>query len=253
MAPDRKECWSDWLTGWAYQYQQVAEPYQELLDDTIGMIQIKPESHLVDIGCGSGALLDRTLHYFGDSITSFTAADCNVFALDRAKKLVESKYPNHAGGGRYETVDISHGFNLEKENSVDLAISGLALQYAEHFDGEKWTRQAYQNLLSDIWKTLKPGGQLVYSVNVPSPDSKLIAKRSLKAIFLSWKVLVNIAAAIIMLRQTKPVREWAEKGRFHFLPIEEILPMLETAGFINLEYKLSYAGQAYVISAFKSE
>jgi hypothetical protein len=47
------------------------------------------------------------------------------------------------------------------------------------------------------------------------------------------------------------LRREARRGRFHFFPLAEIVQRLEWAGFREMRYRLSYAGQAYVISAQK--
>jgi hypothetical protein len=43
----------------------------------------------------------------------------------------------------------------------------------------------------------------------------------------------------------------ARRGRFHFLPLPQVAQMLERAGFRDFRARLSYADQAYLISAYK--
>jgi hypothetical protein len=45
----------------------------------------------------------------------------------------------------------------------------------------------------------------------------------------------------------------ARRGRFHFLPIEDILDRLRRVGFQEMQHQLSYAQQAYVVAARKAQ
>jgi hypothetical protein len=54
-----------------------------------------------------------------------------------------------------------------------------------------------------------------------------------------------------MLRYGSWLKREARQGRFHFLPWEQIEANLTRVGFIDLEHRLSYAKQAYVIRCRK--
>ncbi|HYV34608.1 MAG TPA: class I SAM-dependent methyltransferase, partial [Gemmataceae bacterium] len=43
----------------------------------------------------------------------------------------------------------------------------------------------------------------------------------------------------------------ARRGRFHYLPVEEIVKRLERAGFTAIEHRLSYVKQAYILRCQK--
>jgi len=55
-----------------------------------------------------------------------------------------------------------------------------------------------------------------------------------------------------MVAQARWLTEQANLGRFHYLPIEEVVSILEEAGFRNIQYKLTYAGLAWVVACEKS-
>ena len=97
-----------------------------------------------------------------------------------------------------------------------------------------------------------PGGRLVFSVNVPRPRFWAILWKSLSLAFRVSKpgrVLLN---TLQMLRYGRWLRREAKRGRFHYLPIEAIADRLHKAGFCDFRYRMSFAGQAYLVRACKS-
>jgi hypothetical protein len=49
-----------------------------------------------------------------------------------------------------------------------------------------------------------------------------------------------------MLRYGSWLKREARRGRFHYLPHEQVAEKLRAAGFGGVEHRLSFAGQAYV-------
>jgi hypothetical protein len=43
----------------------------------------------------------------------------------------------------------------------------------------------------------------------------------------------------------------ARQGRFHYLPLDAILAKLTAGGFMAIEHRRSYAGQAYLVRCRK--
>jgi hypothetical protein len=62
-------------------------------------------------------------------------------------------------------------------------------------------------------------------------------------------VLVN---AIKMQRTGRWLNREARRGRFLYFPNEEIAARLQRVGFQDLQHRLSYAGQAYVVAVHKA-
>src|SRR5207249_2139008 len=131
--------------------------------------------------------------------------------------------------------------------------SGLAIQYAESFSAlhGRWTADAYDHLLREVYRVLRPGGAFVFSVNVPEPAWVKIALYGLPGFFTSRKPLRLVKNAFRMLRYGSWLKREARRGRFHYLPAAAIADKLTAAGFVAVLSRLSFARQAYVLRCRK--
>jgi hypothetical protein len=101
---------------------------------------------------------------------------------------------------------------------------------------------------------LQPGGRFVFSVNVPEPSWGRVALSALRGQF-------RITGLLRRLRYLKRAwRMWkyggwlkreARKGRFHYLPLPVLVEKLRDTGFVDIEHRISYAGQAYLLRCWK--
>ena len=88
--------------------------------------------------------------------------------------------------------------------------------------------------------------ELVFSVNVPNPAWFRIAWLSLGEIRRHGRPVQFAKKAWRMLQYGRWLKREARKGRFHYLPASTIIQKLKTAGFTAIEYRLSYADQAFI-------
>ena len=141
------------------------------------------------------------------------------------------------------------------DESFDGVISGLSISYAESIDESTgaWTTTAYDRLLAEVHRVLKPGGRFVFSVNVPNPAWGKVAWRSLAAARKSDKPLKYLKKAWRMLRYGAWLKKEARKGRFHYLTADVISAKLAATGLTAIEHRLSYVGQAFIFLCRKPE
>jgi SAM-dependent methyltransferase len=249
-----EDLWTGKIVSFAYQYQKEARPFKEMMTDFARMITPKDSLSIMDIGCGSGRIIQLILDDIRLNPHSIAAIDISRHALNYAQKNI-SKF-HHTCPITFHQKDISSPecFFAWEESSFDLITAGLSLQYAQYWDTNKqqWTTAAYERVLSSIYKLLKPGGQFVFSVNTPNPDFSIIAKESKKEILTPWwKIPFRLLVALIMVWQGRKLTREADKGRFNYLPIEQVYHFLTEAGFKDIQYTLTYAGLAWVVSCKK--
>ncbi len=245
------DLWQKKIVTFAYQYQHEAKPYKELIQDFTSFLSLSGGEIVLDIGCGSGRIIQLVLEKSNGKIQEIWGLDHSVLVLKYAERNLKKTFPNLNDRIHFLEWNISEGLPFQLENYFDLVTAGLSIQYAQHWDGKKWTKEGYKKVLRDVFLALKPGGQFVFSVNVPNPDFSRVVKESRREIFLSWRFPLNILVSLIMLWQSKWLVEQTKIGRFHYLSIEEVMEMLKEANFINISYKLTYANLAWVVSCHK--
>jgi ubiquinone/menaquinone biosynthesis C-methylase UbiE len=254
MATAETNHWLDERCARAFWDQNQAIPYQELLRDTAAWMAPAQGENWLDLGCGAGRL-SAELYRLADGRVTITAMDCNP-ANDRAIDTLRQRlHPSpHADQLRYVVGNFSDGLPQFGDAAFDGVVSGLAISYAEWKDPTtgRYTDRAYNQLLAEIYRVLRPGGRLVFSVNVPRPAFWRILWKSLGAVWTISRPLRALRNGLRMQWYGHWLRRQASRGRFHYFPIEQIGARLEVAGFETWRYRLSYAGQAYLIEAQKA-
>lgn len=246
--------WTGKLVSFAYRYQGEAKPFKDMMAVFARMIDGSRHDCMMDVGCGGGRILRLIFEDLGFRPNYAVALDVSESALKYAQKSIE---PISNGTVEYFQRDISHPdcFNFCSPAKFDLITAGLSIQYAEDWNEERgaWTTRAYERVLNEIYRLLKPGGKFVFSVNTPNPDFSVIAEESKKEIFAKWwRAPFLLGVALIMVLQGKKLTRNANEGRFHYLPIEQVAAFLRQAGFGDIRHELTYAGLAWVVSCRKA-
>jgi ubiquinone/menaquinone biosynthesis C-methylase UbiE len=246
--------WLDERCARAFWDQHLAPPYQDLLRDTARWLEAEPGEHWLDLGCGAGHLTAALWQQTDGQLAEVVALDCspaNAGKVDKLRRhLITVPGPDRL---RFTIGNFSDGLPQFADNRFDGVVSGLAISYAEWRDPTtgQYTDFAYNRLLAELYRVLKPGGQLVFSVNVPAPRFWRILWKSLRTAFRLSKPGKSLLNGLRMQGYGHWLRRQAQRGRFHFLPIEQIEARLRRVGFVGVRHRLSYAGQAYVVAAHK--
>jgi len=246
--------WHNDETAQAFWDQHRALPYRELLADTIAWCEPAAGQSWLDLGCGGGHLLAGLWQASGGRVARIAAADCAAANQQAIEKLCGRLRPMpHAGQVTFAVVDFSHGLPQFSDVSFDGIVSGLAISYAESLDEctGRYTDAAYSRLYQEMYRVLKPSGRLVFSVNIPNPNFWKIVWRSFGRGVRFGKPLKTLKNVLAMQRHGGWLKREAKRGRFHFLPISGVFEQMRQAGFTQMEYKLSYADQAFVVRGFK--
>lgn len=244
--------WPDDRCAKAFWGQHDLPPYRRLLVDTLDWAAPAAGEAWLDLGCGGGALTRALWERTGGAVGRVVGADCaaaNAAAYDRLRAAL----PAAADRLAFVRHDFSAGLGPFPDGGFDHAVSGLAVSYAESFDpaAGRWTEAAYDRLLREVRRVLRPGGRFVFSVNVPDPSWGRVARASLLAALRTARPLRHLKRSWRMLRYGRWLTRAARSGRFHYLPHPAVAAKLAAAGFARVEHRLSYCDQAYLFRAVR--
>ncbi len=247
--------WPSAACAKAFWAQQDCQPYQQLLADTLDWADPGPGERWLDLGCGGGAVTRAIWERTSGSVGAIVGLDCAA-ANDLAyRRLRQDLGP--AATGRIEFVhhDFSSGLSQFPDEAFDRAVSGLSISYAESYDEAAgcWTTAAYDHILAEVWRVLRPGGRFVFSVNVPEPSWARVAWRSLPDLVGRGPTPQFLKRSWRMLRYGRWLKREARTGRFHYLPADDVTRRLAAAGFVSVAHRLSYCDQAFIFRAVKPE
>jgi SAM-dependent methyltransferase len=243
--------WIEAKCAKAFWGQHDLPPYKRLLADTVSWASPAPGEDWLDLGCGGGAISRELWQRTEGLIGTVTGVDCAAVNDQKYRDLRKTLQPSPGSRLRFVCHDFSAGPLPFEAGSFDHAVSGLSISYAESFDADTgtWTDKAYDYLLAEVKRVLRPGGRFVFSVNVPEPSWAKVAVLSLGSVFGAAKPLIALKKAGRMLRYGRWLKQEARRGRFHYLPAETVTAKLRAAGFTDIRHRLSYAKQAYVFRA----
>lgn len=245
--------WPDSKCAKAFWGQHDLPPYRRLLKDTVDWVAPKAGESWLDLGCGGGALTRAIWDASAGEVATLLGLDIAAVNADVYEQLRESLTPLPGERLQFLGHDFSVGLSPLSDESFDGVVSGLSISYAQSFDEAtgRWTSTAYDRLLDEVFRVLRPGGRFVFSVNVPHPSWRKIAWMSLAEARRVRKPLRYLKKSWRMLRYGAWLKAEARSGRFHYFPAEEVTDKLAWAGFSSVEHRRCYAGQAFLFRCHK--
>jgi ubiquinone/menaquinone biosynthesis C-methylase UbiE len=245
--------WHDRACARAFSGQHEIPPYRQLLQHTAAWLEPRPGDRWLDLGCGSGQLTHALWALSEGQLEEVVALDCaasNQRAVDRLKASLPAPC---RGRLRFVHANFSAGLGSWETDHFDGVVSGLAIHYAESYSQERgrWTTDAYDHLLTEVFRVLRPGGGFVFSVMVPKPACGKLALATLGGILQAPRPSRFLKSAWRMWRYASWLKREARRGRFHYLPLPSVLSRLQRVGFDSVQHRLSYADQAFLFRCRK--
>jgi SAM-dependent methyltransferase len=250
----RLNYWPDSACARAFWGQQELPPYQQLLADTSAWLSPRAGERWLDLGCGCGKLTEALWHNSQGTVKEIVGLDCaaeNALAFQALRGRAHLRAADERI--RFVHGDFSSGLRRWESGRFNGIVSGLAIQYAESYSPilGRWTTEAYDRLLADVHRLLGAGGAFIFSVNVPEPSFGKVALFSIWGAFEARQVVRYTERAFRMWRYGAWLKREARHGRFHYLPLPTVIRKLLSAGFTDIEHRLTFAGQAYLIRCRK--
>ncbi|HXG11020.1 MAG TPA: methyltransferase domain-containing protein [Gemmataceae bacterium] len=245
--------WPESRCAKAFWSQQELLPYRQLLADTSDWLDPRPGERWLDLGCGSGRLTRTLWDKSGGTLAELIALDCAQANAKSVQALRTALQPSPGDRLRFIHADFSEGLAGWGDDHFDGVVSGLAIQYAEFYSAQHgcWTVEAYNRLLAEVHRVLRPGGRFIFSVNVPEPSWGKVALHALPGLLFAPRLTRFLKNCLRMWCYGYWLKREARRGRFHYLPREAVVAKLIAVGFGGIEHRLSFAGQAYIFRCRK--
>lgn len=235
--------------GSIYPYLEDATPYKRLIAQVGDFITVLPGEDWLDLGTGSGAIVELIWRESGGEVGKITALDLTEVMLNHLKKKVKNFSPAPRGD-QIELVQHNLSNKLPfKDESYNGVVSNLVLPYIETHENRSG-EDALRAVLTEAARVLKSGGQFVWS----SPKEGV---QFFKVFMAAWRELIdprkyyNLFYGPAILRYALKIQKRGKLGTYHFLSEEKIRTLMLEAGFENIETAYSFAGQALVIKGIK--
>lgn len=244
--------WADSACAKAFWRQQDLPPYRKLLADTVAWLEPRAGERWLDLGCGCGQLTRALWLQSAGALAEIVGLDCAAVNERAYRKLRANLYPPPLDRIHFIGADFSAGLPRWEDNYFDGVVSGLAIPYAESYSeaSGQWTTEAYDRVVAEVARVLRPGGRFVFSTNVPDPCWLWVAVKSLAGFFQRNPFRFLKTAGRIWSYGNWLKRE-SRRGRFHYLPVKAVADKLGQVGLVAIEHRLSFAGQAYVFRCRK--
>ncbi len=258
---DLRSFWSDYLLGrdrkLGIELMTATSAYRKLMSLQVERLALRPDDHIVDFGSGAG---DFPLHLAetapSDAGFHLTEVDFVTEALSRGRARLASHVHAPAVFASSQSVaanlDISDGRGVPLASGVaDAALLSLLISYLSDAKA----------LIAEVARTLRPGGRIVLSSLGRDAD---ISKIYVDGIAELPPDRVRDLFGEDGMRKFAELQRWflsdaaklldlEEEGRFRFFDGDELIELVEAAGFDDVQSELAFGDppQAVVISGIR--
>jgi ubiquinone/menaquinone biosynthesis C-methylase UbiE len=107
---NRKSYWRHYLVGegnlLGFDIMAMADEYQQLMDDQLRALDLRPRDRLLDLGGGTGNFVDHLLHSGIELPAHITIADLVPDAMQQARQKLTPQYAADAAQGRLDLLAL---------------------------------------------------------------------------------------------------------------------------------------------------
>ncbi len=260
---DLKHFWRDYLLGrdrhLGMELLTITSPYRALIRSQVEALDLRAGQRVADLGSGTGALPVHLLtEGMGDAALRIDEIDYVPEALERARARiadVSEKRGRHLDVHFLECdldAEGSEGPVPVADGSYDRLVASLLLNYVK----------SPEALLREARRLLQPGGRIVLSTLRRDVDisriyqdvaSELRAGAAREALGETDERVVE-SDLREFLNEAARLLDLEERGVFHFWDADELVALLQRAGFRDVETGVSFGDppQAIVATAVRA-
>jgi ubiquinone/menaquinone biosynthesis C-methylase UbiE len=232
-----------------YHHLEKSTPYRKLVEDTVKLIPFKEGDIILDLGCGSGALMREIWRKSEGKIKEIIGLDFAPLQLEIAeKKIINDILPEEREKFKFILHDLKKKFSFP-DNYFDHIVAGLVIPYIYEHEGKKGG-EALLSLLKEIRRILRKEGYLVWSTPIKNVQFWKVFLASFKDI-LDLREPERLILGPKILKHALKIQRKGKEKIYNFLDAQEIVPLHKLAGFEKVYFENSFAGQAWIIQAQK--
>jgi len=234
---EEKSFWNSYARF--YHHLEKSDSYNELLREIHSMLPERITGKWIDLGSGSGKIVDILVQKADKNKTEILSSDMNLLMLEK----ISNRFSNEKIV-KVMQMDLSLPLNL-KNSYFDGISANLVLPYVIHHHG-RVGKKSLISLLENLYKVLRPGGVLLWSTPKHNVNFMRVFIQSWRNI-LDFKHLENLYYGSMILWHAIKIQKKGISGIYSFLKPEEIQMILKKIGFTDIRFKRSMAGQVDVI------
>ncbi len=242
---------------WGPQYGSIypalegTDPYKALLQKIKDYIHPQSGEQWLDIGTGSGAMVDLIWEKSDAKIGNIVALDLTEVMLNHLRNRLPKLTPPLPE----EKIDLVKHDLAKKlpfdDASFDGAISSLVITYIAEHEGTSG-EDALLAVLKEVNRVLKPGAQFVWTTPKQKVNFARVFAGSWKEIF-NPKKIKNLYYGPAILGYALEIQKKGKTGEYNFLSEERFREMCSEAGFEVDEITYSFSKQALVLNTHKKK
>lgn len=237
--------------GEVYQSLEKSGPYRALKRAILELIEPTQNSIWLDAGCGPISMSRLIWEKSQRAVKQIIAVD---IILEPAKRTLGKIKPLPVIELQYSNIGERQHFS---ENFFDGIIGNLIFPYCVEFEGRDGNG-ALKGVLEEMYRILKPGGQLVWSTPKNNVRFEWVFLASIpdmlnviEYIKKPKEELTRVYQGMAILKHALMIQKKGQIGVYHFLPIEELKSLLQEIGFVRTVFRKTFASQVWVISCSK--
>jgi len=255
---ERLLLWLEELKFWEdysiiYPNLEKAKPYTNLSKSIFKMLEPKENEKWLDVGCGPLRVSELIWKKSDGKVGSIEAIDIILKpAQDKLTKLTKQGIylPIRA---RYASITDSLPY---PDNYFDGIGANLVLPYVVDFVGQKG-RDAFEGVLREMFRVLKPGGHMVWTTPVHGVKFFLVFVASLPDMlniyeYIAHKDITRIQQGTRILKHALAIQNKGKSGIYTFLQKNELQALLRKIGFTAFAWERTFAQQTWVNRVYKN-